>query len=423
MKDENNVIIEAVKLSKVFTDFWHRNRVKALDGVDLIVTRGEVFGLLGPNGSGKSTTIKILLGLLFPTKGRVSVFSKPPRNVDIKKKIGYLPEESYLYRYLNAEETLDFYGRLFRIPGRERRRRIDALLDMVGLSAQRKRLLVEYSKGMARRIGLAQAMINDPELLILDEPTNGLDPIGTREFKELLLYLKERGKTVLLCSHLLADVEDVCDRIAILYGGKVRAQGDVVDLLVKKERTQLSTKQLRPTTIDKIKALIQQEEGACNVDVETPVDRLEKFFMNVVEKARADRLTTPGADVSGISVQDIFAQERPAEGTAAILDRLMGKEELKGPAPVVEEEKVEEKPEEEEAQVREDVLKELLAAAKDADQSAEEAEEKAPAYEPEEGAKEEKIELGEESRKILESLTGPSSPSPQDDNSEEEKSE
>jgi len=422
VKDENSVIIETVKLSKVFTDFWHRNRVKALDGVDLTVRRGEIFGLLGPNGSGKSTTIKILLGLLFPTRGRVSVFSRPPRNVDIKKKIGYLPEESYLYRYLNAEETLDFYGRLFRIPGRERMRRIDALLDMVGLSAQRKRLLVEYSKGMARRIGLAQAMINDPELLILDEPTNGLDPIGTREFKELLLYLRERGKTVLLCSHLLADVEDVCDRIAILYGGKVRAQGDVVDLLVKKEMTQLLTKQLSPATIEKIKGLIEEEEGACDVTVETPVERLERFFMNVVEKARADRLTTPGAEASGISVQDIFAQEKPVEDAAAILDRLMGKKEAKPPAPVVEEaeEKVEEEPKEE-VKAREDVLKELLAAAREADRSAEEAEVEAPAYEPEKDAKEEKIELSEESRKILENLIGPSSP--QKDNSEEEKKE
>ena len=215
-------IVQCVGLTKTFKDFWRRPNVWAVRDLNLDIHPGEIFGLLGPNGSGKSTTIKVLLGLLYPTRGRVTIFGLPPTDVSIKGRIGYLPEESYLYAFLNARETLDFYGRLFRLPRAERRRRAEKLLEMVGLSREAGRRMGEYSKGMARRIGLATALINDPDLLILDEPTTGLDPIGTREIKNLILDLKRRGKTVLLSSHLLADVEDVCDRIAILYGGRLR---------------------------------------------------------------------------------------------------------------------------------------------------------------------------------------------------------
>jgi len=199
-------VIAVRGLTKVFKDFWGRPKARAVDGVDFEVRRGEVFGLLGPNGSGKSTTIKMLLGLLHPTKGVIEVFGQSPRDVKTKARIGYLPEESYLYRYLDARETLDFFGNLFTLPREERQRRSAQLLDMVGLTGARTRAVGEYSKGMQRRIGLAQALINDPDLVILDEPTAGLDPIGCREVKDLIVAMARRGKTVILSSHLLSDV-------------------------------------------------------------------------------------------------------------------------------------------------------------------------------------------------------------------------
>src|ERR1041384_81213 len=225
------VVIETRSLSKVYRDFWGRQKVRALKALDLEVKRGEIFGLLGPNGSGKSTTIKLLLGLLFPTGGQALVFGKEATEVTKNERIGYLPEESYLYKFLNAEETLDFYGRLFDMPASVREKRTNELIDMVGLNWARRRQLREYSKGMTRRIGLAQALINDPELILLDEPTSGLDPIGTREMKDLILKLRDQGKTVVLCSHQLADVQDVCDRIAILHQGELKELGRVDSLL------------------------------------------------------------------------------------------------------------------------------------------------------------------------------------------------
>ena len=182
-------VIEIRNLSKVYRDFWGRKKVQAVKSLSLDVKPGEVFGLLGPNGSGKTTTIKMLLGLLFPTSGSISILGKKASDVSKNERIGYLPEESYLYRFLNADETLDFYGRLFDIPAKERIERADRLIKMVGLENARRRQLKEYSKGMTRRIGLAQALINDPELVLLDEPTSGLDPIGTREMKDLILKL------------------------------------------------------------------------------------------------------------------------------------------------------------------------------------------------------------------------------------------
>src|SRR5580765_7669935 len=194
--------VHTQNLTKVYKDFWGRDKVRALDNLDLTIHRGEVFGLLGPNGSGKSTTIKLLLGLIFPTEGSATVLGQPAGSTRVNEKIGFLPEESYLYRFLNGEETLRFYGRLFRMDRRTLNKRVPELLDIVGLDEKsRKRKLREYSKGMARRIGLAQALINNPDLILLDEPTTGLDPIGTREIKDLILSLKNQGKTVLLCSH------------------------------------------------------------------------------------------------------------------------------------------------------------------------------------------------------------------------------
>src|ERR1700758_3838048 len=242
-----DIIVETRRLTKVYRDFWGRQKKRALNALNLEIRRGEIFGLLGPNGSGKTTTIKLLLGLLFPTTGEALVFNEPAVGVAKNERIGYLPEESYLYRFLNAEETLDFYGRLFDIPATVRRERAAKLIDMVGLSADKKRILKEYSKGMRQRIGLAQALINDPELVILDEPTSGLDPLGTRWMKDLILELRKQGKTVIMCSHRLDDVQDVCDRIAILYDGQLHELGRVQNLLQDAQRIEVRARGVKVT--------------------------------------------------------------------------------------------------------------------------------------------------------------------------------
>src|SRR5712692_10166281 len=251
-QDSNGEVIVSVRgLTKVFKDFWGRSKARAVDNVDFEVRRGEVFGLLGPNGSGKSTTVKLILGLLYPTKGHIEVFGHSPRHVPTKSRIGYLPEESYLYRYLNSHETLDFFGNLFHLPRGDRNNRTEQLLEMVGLSQTRTRAVGEFSKGMQRRIGLAQALINDPDLVILDEPTSGLDPIGCREVKDLILALARRGKTVILSSHLLSDVEDVCDRVVIYYGGKIQAMGTLKELLATPDVVRITSPVLRRDTLER----------------------------------------------------------------------------------------------------------------------------------------------------------------------------
>jgi len=296
MTDCKNIVIKTVNLTKIFKDFWGRPRVKALNGLNLEIHQGEVFGLLGPNGSGKSTTLKLLLGLLFQTTGKISVLGKPVSNVSIKEKIGFLPEESYLYGYLNAKETLKFYGNLFNLPAKTLKQRSAQLLEMVGLTKNANRPVKEFSKGMARRLGLAQALINDPDIVFLDEPTSGLDPLGTKQIKDLVLDLKQRGKTVLLCSHLLADVEDVCDRIAILYGGKVRIQGKVEDLLQKHDTLQINLPDLKENTVLEIKKLISKHENNPEIKIEHPTDRLEKFFLKIINQAATDKEETSGAE-------------------------------------------------------------------------------------------------------------------------------
>jgi ABC-2 type transport system ATP-binding protein len=279
-----DVIVETRNLTKVYRDFWGREKVKALKALDMEVRQGEVFGLLGPNGSGKTTTIKLLLGLLFPTSGEALVFGKSASDVQKNEQIGFLPEESYLYKFLNAEETLDFYGRLFNISDDVRRQRVDQLINKVKLDWARRRQLKEYSKGMTRRIGLAQALINDPDLIVLDEPTTGLDPIGTREMKDLILELKDAGKTVLMCSHLLADVQDVCDRIAILYQGELKELGRVDDLLAVRDVTQVRTTDLPEAARDEIRQIVEKHGGSV-LGIENPRTSLEELFLNIVKES------------------------------------------------------------------------------------------------------------------------------------------
>lgn len=282
----NQAVIEIRNLTKIYRDFWGRPKVRAVNALSLDINKGEVFGLLGPNGSGKTTTIKMLLGLLFPSDGEIRILGKPATDVKKNEQIGYLPEESYLYRFLNAEETLDFYGRLFNMSASERRRRSDELIKMVGLDKARRRQLKEYSKGMTRRIGLAQALINNPQLVLLDEPTSGLDPIGTREMKDLILKLKSEGKTVVMCSHLLADVQDVCDRIAILYNGELKQLGMVEDLLASQDKTQILSSTLSEAAIAEIKEVIARHHGEVQ-EVSHPTTSLEELFLQTVADSQA----------------------------------------------------------------------------------------------------------------------------------------
>ncbi len=283
---EREVIVEARSLSKTYRDFWGRSKKIALKPLDLTIKRGEIFGLLGPNGSGKTTTIKLLLGLIFPTSGEALVFGRDATDVAKNARIGYLPEESYLYKFLDAEETLDFYGRLFDMPLELRRTRAQELIEMVGLSRDKKRQLKEYSKGMTRRIGVAQALINDPELVLLDEPTSGLDPIGTREMKDLIIDLKRRGKTVVMCSHLLADVEDVCDRIAVLHQGELKELGRVEDLLRVTDITQIRARGLPEIAREEIRQVIEKHHGEV-VEIGNPRTTLEELFLEIVRDTQA----------------------------------------------------------------------------------------------------------------------------------------
>lgn len=318
---ENVVVVRG--LTKVFKDFWGRPKARAVENIDFEVRKGEVFGLLGPNGSGKSTTVKMLLGLLNPTRGHIEVFGKSPRHVPTKQRIGYLPEESYLYRFLDSEETLDFFGNLFSLPPAERKVRSEQLLDMVGLNAAKLRAVGEFSKGMQRRIGLAQALINDPDLIILDEPTSGLDPIGCREVKDLILALAKRGKTVILSSHLLSDVEDVCDRVVIYYGGKVRAQGTLKELLMEPDTLRITTPVLQRDTMEKVLEIIRRDVGQEGVRVDNPTQNLESYFLDVVKKARESSEHTSGA-TSGSQVA-AYLRGGAEESTATGKDRLLEK--------------------------------------------------------------------------------------------------
>jgi ABC-2 type transport system ATP-binding protein len=315
------VVIRAAGLTKVFHDFWGRAKARAVDSVDFEVRRGEVFGLLGPNGSGKSTTIKMILGLLYPTKGHLTVFGKSPRDVKSKSRIGYLPEESYLYRYLTSAETLDFFGQVFALEGHARRERAEQLIEMVGLNQARSRTVGEFSKGMQRRIGLAQALINDPDLVILDEPTAGLDPIGCREIKDLILALARRGKTVILSSHLLSDVEDVCDRVVIYYGGKIQAQGTLRELLSEPDEVRITSPVLSRETTERVLGILRQEAGD-RVRIENPTQNLESYFLGVVHRARSQSATS-GATSGNQVAQFIRGTAEGGAGQAgSVLDRL-----------------------------------------------------------------------------------------------------
>jgi ABC-2 type transport system ATP-binding protein len=285
---QKDMIVETRKLTKIYRDFWGRQKKTALRALNMEIRQGEIFGLLGPNGSGKTTTVKLLLGLLYPTDGEAFVFGRPAADVVKNERIGYLPEESYLYRFLDAEETLDFYGRLFNLPPSQRQVKAQELIEKVGLKADRKRPLREYSKGMRQRIGLAQALINDPDLVILDEPTSGLDPLGARWMKDLIRDLRTMGKTVIMCSHRLEDVQDVCDRIAILNDGELQAYGEVQALLQDHRRVELraSDLELSESLRRDLEELLRKHGGKLDT-IGHPTTTLEDYFLRIVEESKA----------------------------------------------------------------------------------------------------------------------------------------
>jgi len=226
----DSTVLQTDSLTKIYRSLFTPVGVKAVDNLNLAVREGETYSIVGPNGSGKTTTLKILLGLIFPTDGSSSIFGKPISDLSVRKRIGFLPEDAYLYDCFNGEELLDFYAGLFGYSGSRRKELTDELLSLVGMQANRQVPFRECSKGMRQRLALAQALVNDPDLLILDEPTSGLDPAGRHQMTRIILELKRRAKTILLCSHFLAEVEEVCDRVGIMYRGRLIAEGTLAEL-------------------------------------------------------------------------------------------------------------------------------------------------------------------------------------------------
>lgn len=274
---EKEIVVNLQNVYKEYRAFFSSTKVNALNGLSLKIYKGETFGLLGPNGSGKTTTIKIILGLLKIKSGEVNVFGFSPDNVDIKRKIGYMPEESYLPRYLTVEEVLYFYGGLFYKDKNYIKNKVTELIKLVGLEEHKKKKIKELSKGLARRTTFAQAIINDPQLLILDEPTTGLDPISSVTIKNVVKNLKNKGTTIILCSHLLQDIEELADRLILLYEGKVLKEGTVKDFLTIHDRLQIVLSSKNQEESEKIINILK-ESGASILEVKQPLEKLEEFF-------------------------------------------------------------------------------------------------------------------------------------------------
>lgn len=290
-------VVSAERLTRTFRDFWGRPRVRAVRGISFQVAPGTILGLLGPNGSGKTTTLKMLLSLIAPTSGTVRVFGRSPQDLAVKARLGYLPEETHLYPYLTPDEIIAFYGRLFDLSRGERRNRTDQLLDMVGLTHARRRPVGEFSKGMARRIGLAQALVNDPDLLVLDEPTSGLDPVGCSQVKALIRSLARRGKTIVISSHLLADLENLCDRLLILCDGTVIEQGGVRDLLEDRHSVRFTFPELAADRATPVLAMLRSEFDLAP-EVDHPMRSLETFFLASVDRARRSEPEPSGVGIA-----------------------------------------------------------------------------------------------------------------------------
>jgi ABC-2 type transport system ATP-binding protein len=277
--------VEVRDLVKEFKTSFRREPLRAVDHVSFTIAPGEVYGLIGPNGSGKSTTMKALLGLVTPTSGTCSIFGHDSTKVDSRQEVGFLPENPYFYKHLNGEETIRFYGKLCGMRGKALTDRTNELLELVGLTEARHRRLGGYSKGMLQRIGLAQAIVQDPRLVILDEPTAGVDPIGSRQIRDLILALKERGITVFLCSHLLEQVQEVCDHVGIINRGRLIKSGRLQDLISIEEQTEIVLENADPALLEDIKKLVDNHAGTSLVRTGNPRTTLERLFLRETRDA------------------------------------------------------------------------------------------------------------------------------------------
>lgn len=279
-------------LTKIFPVPLHPNRgIVAVKELNLRIEPGEVFGLLGPNGSGKSTTLKIILGLVSPTRGHTEIFGRDSRLVESREAVGFLPENPYFYKYLTGEETLRFFGRLCGLRGAQLKQRITELLELVGLTRARKRRLGTYSKGMLQRIGLAQALIHDPRLVVLDEPTAGVDPAGSREIRDLILDLKRRGITVLLSSHLLAQAQEICDRVGILADGVLVREGDLQELIAIENQTELVIADAPPQLVNEIESVINRSNAKL-IERRKSTTTLERLFLEATAENDEARMSS-----------------------------------------------------------------------------------------------------------------------------------
>lgn len=278
-------VIKIKNVSKHYKNVMGQRYFKAIDDFSLEIEKGEIFGLLGPNGSGKTSLLKLLLGLIFPTKGKISVLGKSPRDVRSKVKIGYLPEHPYFYDFLNPVELLDFYGSLFGIDSRTKKEKIPFLLQKAGLRGFEKMRIRNFSKGMLQRIGLAISLINDPELLFLDEPTLGLDPIGTVEIQKFLRELNSEGKTIFLCSHLLGQVQDSCDRIAVIHKGKLIKTGRLEELLTVKDELAVVVRGMGDNEKERLRSFVKQS-GSEVLSMKSRKESLKDLFIKIINEEK-----------------------------------------------------------------------------------------------------------------------------------------
>lgn len=276
--------VEIRNLVKDFKTSFRRKPLRAVDDVSIRIMPGEVYGLIGPNGSGKSTTMKALLGLVAPSSGQCSIYGRDSLKVDSRDEVGFLPENPYFYKHLSGAETLKFYGKLCGLGGRKLEDRVGELLALVDLEGARDRRLGGYSKGMLQRIGLAQALVQEPRLVILDEPTAGVDPLGSRQIRDLILKLRERGITVFLCSHLLEQVQEVCDRVGIIFRGKMVREGKLEDLIAIEDQSEIVLRDASPELLEKIKALVESTPGASVLKTGKPRTTLERLFLREISE-------------------------------------------------------------------------------------------------------------------------------------------
>jgi ABC-2 type transport system ATP-binding protein len=284
MADSSTPAVQIKGLTKVFRLPFKQEKVVAVDDLSLQVSAGEVYGLIGPNGSGKSTTMKVLLGLISPSAGKASIFGLDSGDTASRGSVGFLPENPYFYKYLTGSETLAFYGKLCGLSRKEIRERSDELLEMVDLTGARDRRLGGYSKGMLQRIGLAQALVGDPRLVVLDEPTAGVDPAGSRKIRDLVLELKGRGITVILSSHLLEQVQEVCDEVGIIFNGRLVREGKLNDLIAIEDQSEIVLQNATPQLLDRIAALVQEEDGAQLLRCGNPRTTLERLFLQEINE-------------------------------------------------------------------------------------------------------------------------------------------